>query len=276
MKKILIPTDFSKRSYQTIDYITTLFNNEYCEFYILNTYKYETSGLNAIEMLHTDDDWFDRPKQESLKQLGKLITRYTLKTINPKHTFHAISESKSLEEGIRQNVDELGIDVVILTGNGLEALGITTKNILEKIRSCPILIVPPNATASSGITLTIASSFQEQINTNELERFIRALENTKTQIGVLVLKAQNTLSDKAADHLEQLLEYLKTRSRAPIGLEFLPTTLDLADYAQSHNDEIMCVVDKKPNLFRKIGVVRTKVISKLNKLGTNPVLTVHQ
>lgn len=276
MKKILIPTDFSKRSYQTIDYITTLFNNEYCEFYILNTYKYETSGLNAIEMLHTDDDWFDRPKQESLKQLGKLITRYTLKTINPKHTFHAISESKSLEEGIRQNVDELGIDVVILTGNGLEALGITTKNILEKIRSCPILIVPPNATASSGITLTIASSFQEQINTNELERFIRALENTKTQIGILVLKAQNTLSDKAADHLEQLLEYLKTRSKAPIGLEFLPTTLDLADYAQSHNDEIMCVVDKKPNLFRKIGVVRTKVISKLNKLGTNPVLTVHQ
>lgn len=83
-------------------------------------------------MLHTDDDWFDRPKQESLKQLGKLITRYTLKTINPKHTFHAISESRSLEEGIRQNVDELGIDVVILTGNGLEALGITTKNILEK------------------------------------------------------------------------------------------------------------------------------------------------
>lgn len=146
----------------------------------------------------------------------------------------------------------------------------------KKIRSCPILIVPPNATACSGITLTIASSFQEQINTNELERFIRALENTKTQIGILVLKAQNTLSDKAADHLEQLLEYLKTRSKAPIGLEFLPTTLDLADYAQSHNDEIMCVVDKKPNLFRKIGVVRTKVISKLNKLGTNPVLTVHQ
>ncbi|MDD7886773.1 universal stress protein [Flavivirga sp. 57AJ16] len=276
MKKILIPTDFSLNSYQTVDYITTLFKNVNCEFYFLNTYKYETSGLNAIEMLQADDEWFEKPKKESLKKLGILVTRKTLKSDNPKHTFHAISESRSLAEGIKENVDKIGIDVVVLTSKGLTSLGATTENILEKIRSCPILIVPPHAKAYNGIHLIIASDFQEKINTEEIERFIKVLENTKTKIGIFVLEEQSMLSGKATDNLEIMLGYLKQLSNKPIDLEFLRPDHKLADYAASHNDKIICVVDKKPDLFRRMGIVQSKVISTLKKLNTNTVLTVHQ
>lgn len=276
MKKILIPTDFSLNSYQTIDYITTLFKNVSCEFYILNTYLYETSGLTAIEMLQADDEWFDKPKDESLNKLGKLVTRYTLKSNNPKHSFHAVSECRSVAEGIKENVDKIGVDVVVLTSKNSDSLGTTTKIILEKIRSCPVLIVPPHAIASNGISFTVASGFQEKINTEEIERFFKALVMNNTQIGILVLKEQNTLTDKEADNLEILLNYLKQLSSNSIGLEFLSPSDKLADYALSHHDEIMCVVDKKPDLFRKIGLVSSKVITILKQLKSNSVLTIHQ
>lgn len=276
MKKILIPTDFSQNSYQTVDYITRLFKNENCEFYFLNTYVYEASDLNAIEMLQADDDWFEKPKADSLEQLGKLVSHYTLQPNNQRHSFYAISEGVSLEEGIKKNIDKIGIDMVVLTSMGSNSIKPSTKDILEKIRSCPILIVPPHATASNGINLTIATDIQEKINTSEIEQFIKTLENTNTEINVLVLKEQNTLSTKAKDNLENLLEKLKHFSNNTIGLEFVKPTCRLSEYAVSHTNEIMCLVDKKPDLFRKIGLVKSKILSKLKKINTSTVLTVHQ
>ena len=242
----------------------------------IQTYNYVLSDSAFI-----DNKWcyniiyYPRRKNE-LTKLGKLVTRYTLKSNNPKHSFHAISECRSIAEGVKENVDKIGIDVVVLTSKNSNSLGTTTEVILERIRSCPVLIVPPHAIASNGINFTVASGFQEKINTEEIERFFKALAMTNTQIGILVLKEQNTLSDKEADNLEVLLNYLKQLSNNPIGLEFLSPADKLADYAISHHDEIMCVVDKKPDLFRKIGLVSSKVITILKQLKSNSVLTIHQ
>jgi nucleotide-binding universal stress UspA family protein len=276
MKKILIPTDFSLNSYQTADYITKLFKQVNCEFYFLNTFIYESTSLDAIEMLQADDEWFDKPKEESLDKLGKLVTRYTLKSNNQKHTFHAISEGRSLVEGIKEHVDKIGIDVVVLTVKGLNSLGKRVESILEQIRSCPILIVPPHAMTYNGLTLSIASDFQKKINTSELERFIKALENSNTQIGILVLKEQNTLSDKAENNLELLLNHLKQFSSKPIGLEYITPLYNLEDYVVSQHQGVLCLMDNKPDLFRKIGLVKSNLISTIEKLKSNIVLTIHQ
>ncbi|WP_431136973.1 hypothetical protein [Psychroserpens mesophilus] len=78
------------------------------------------------------------------------------------------------------------------------------------------------------------------------------------------------------NNLEVLLDYLKKYSGKTINLKFLKPACKLKDYASTHNDEIICVVDNKPDLFRKISVVKPKVISTLKELNSNTVLTVHQ
>ena len=269
-------SDFSLNSYQTIDYVIRLFINEHCEFYFLNTYTYGVAGLNAIELLQADDEWFDKPKEESLKQLGKLVERYTFNSNNPKHTFNAISECKNLIDGIKENIEKIGIDLVIVTGNAEKTVGKTTKNILEKIRSCPILIVPPHASISKEIYLTIASDFKQKINTLEIDKLIKALENTNIEIGILVLEKQNTLTTEAASNLESLLIYLKQLLNKRIGLEYIRPSYHLKDYAASNLDGIMCIIDKKPDLFRKIGLFRSNIILTLKQLRSNTVLTIHQ
>ncbi|QWX84891.1 hypothetical protein H0I23_04405 [Cellulophaga sp. HaHaR_3_176] len=276
MKKILIPTDLSLNSYQTIDYVTELFANEQCEFYFLNAYNYGLSGLNAIEMLQADEEWFDKPKKESIEQLWKLVERYTLKSKNTKHAFNAISNCMNLTDSIKKNVEELSTDLIILTGRAKENVGNTTESILEKVRNCPILIVPPHASSSDGINLTIASDFKQKININEIDRFCRTLTNTNFRVGVLVLEKQNSLSKEACNNLEGLINYLAKFSIEPIGLEYIKSSYRLKDYAASNIKGILCIIDKKPDLFRKIGLYKSNVISILKKINTNTVLTIHQ
>ncbi|WP_431134614.1 universal stress protein [Psychroserpens mesophilus] len=276
MKKILIPTNFSLNSYHTIDYVTKLFTNEYCEFYFFNSYSYGMSGLNAIELLQADDEWFDKPKIDSLKQLGRLVEKYTLKSKNSKHVFHAICEHSNLVHGLKNTVEKLDIDIVILSSRAEKTIGKTTTNVLKEIRSCPILIVPPNAPVSKGVHLTIASDFKQKINTNEINKFCKALVNTNFEIGILVLETQHSLSAEAAINLETLIVHVKQYLIQPIDIEFVQSSNHLKDYAMSHLTDIMCVIDKKPDVFRKIGLYKSKVISKLEQLRANTVLTIHQ
>jgi len=276
MKKILIPTDFSLSSIQTINNVIQLFKNESCEFYLFNAYTCGTSGLNAIEMLQADDEWFEKPKDESLKQLGKLVELYTFKSNYPKHTFNAISECINLIEGIKNTILKIDADLVILSNTAEKTIGKITENILESIRTCPILIVPPHASNGKHIQLTIASDFKQKINTSEIEKFCKTLDNTNFEIGILVLEEQNTLSNESITNLESLITYLKRYSKTSIDLEYAKSSKDLEDYAISHLDDIICVIDKKPDLFRKIGLYKSNVISTLGQLRTNTVLTIHQ
>ncbi|MDO7172310.1 hypothetical protein [Mariniflexile sp. AS56] len=276
MIKILIPTDFSLNIYQSIDYVTALYVNEYCEFYFLNTYTYDVVGLNAIELLQADDAWFDEPNEESVNKLGELVEHYTLKTNNVKHAFNAISECVGLVDGIKKSIEKIGIDLVILTSESSKNIGKTSENIIEKIRSCPILIVPSHASIHEGIYLTVVSDFKQKVNTLEIDAFCKALKNTNFEVGILVLEEKSALTTEAVNNLELLIIYLESMLDQRIGLEYINSSYHLKDYAASHVEGIMCVIDEKPDLFRKIGIHKSNVISTLGKLNTNTVLTVHQ
>ncbi|AUC76967.1 universal stress protein [Olleya sp. Bg11-27] len=276
MKKILIPIDFTLNSFQTIDYVLDLFKDEACDFYILNTYTYNTNSLDAIQMLQVDDDWFEQPKQQSIRQLGTLVERYTLNLKYVNHRFYAVSECLSLLDAIKKCINTLSIDLIILTSKKENNIGKKTKNIVDKIRSCPVLLVPPHASACKKNNLTIASDFKEKINPLEINKFLNILENTNLQITILVLGKQNTLSANASDNLETILKSMQPLLRGPIQLHYAGTFYKLKDYARAHLDGIMCIVDKKPDVFRKIGLFHSNIFSTLKQLRANTVLTIHQ
>ncbi|MEZ4792403.1 MAG: hypothetical protein R2783_02710 [Gelidibacter sp.] len=102
------------------------------------------------------------------------------------------------------------------------------------------------------------------------------MENTDFESRVLVLEEQKTLTTEASNNLESLLVYLKQLSPKQIGVEYIHPSYRLKEYAEAHPDGIICIVDKKPDLLRKIGLYKSNVISTLGKLSANIVLTIHQ
>lgn len=274
MKKILIPTDFSENSYRAIDYITELFKNEVCAFYFLNVYNYGPGGLSAIEMLQADDEWFEKPKEDSLQQLGYLLDEYTVSKTNKNHEYHVISEGLSLVKAIEKHIEIIKADLIVLKGNAK-----TNKNIeaiVGEIRVCPVLIVPQDAAFNTKLNLTIASAFIEQVRTLEIDSFLETFKNTNFRVSILAIGNKDSITDDVHRNIVLLSSHLETYLEQPVQVEFTEKSSSLKEYAMSHLNNMMCVVDNKPDLLRKFGICKSKVISTLEKLHNNPVLTIHQ
>ena len=274
MKKILIPTDFSTNSYKAIDYITELFKNEVCAFYFLNVYNYGTGGLSAIEMLQADDDWFEKPRAESLQHLGDLLDEYAVNKNNEKHEYYVISEGLSLVKAIEKHIESIDVDLIVLKGNAKISKNI--ESIVGRIRTCPVLIVPPYASMNIKINLAIASNFTEEVRTTGIDSFLETFKNTNFIITVLALTSEKDMPFETSRHIKSLCNHLENQTDKTVALEFTAKSDNLKTYAISHLSSIMCVIDKKPDLLRKIGLCKSRVISTLEKLHNNPVLTIHQ
>lgn len=276
MKKVLIPIDSLSFSDQTIDYAIKLFKNVHCDFYFLSTYNYFMNSLNALELLHAEDEWFDEPKEKSVEKLGVLIEKYSLSNRNEKHRFYAVSECMETLDAVKKNIEELSIDLVILSTQETKKVDKQNSNILNNIRTCPVLLIRSNSRVHKILQITIVSDFQQKINTEDLDLFNLPEVNTNLKLQVIVLEKHEKLSKSEKNNLQEFIEYLRASLKISVGIKYITSMDTFESYANSHSDDIVCVIDNKPDWFRKIGLVDSKVIPTLNYLQTNNVLLLHQ
>lgn len=228
-------------------------------------------------MLHEDEEWFDEPEEESRQKLDVLIKCYTSKSSGrSNHGFHAITECSSLLDAVKKYQKLLDIDLIILSSKADIGSDKENENILEHVRGCPILLMPAHASIDKKVSMTIASDFKQKINTSQIDRFRESLNGKHVEIGILVLDKQNQLPEIVTNNLETFMGYLRQFQNTKINLEYAKTGCQLKVYASSNPSGIMCLVDKKPDLLRKLGLLKSDVISKLKQLNSSTVLTVHQ
>lgn len=275
MKKILIPTDFSSDSYKCIENVVQIFKNECCDFYFLNNYSFDAYSLNALEIIQERDEWFEKPKEKSQQQLGKMVAAFTSNSIEIKHRFHAISECSDILNSVKSHVELLNIDMVILSGGTKKQHSKINRKILENIRCCPILLIPPHSCSSKKIYLTVASDFKQEIKIDELEKFCEIFLITEVKATILVLDEKNKLSENVTSNIALFIKSFKKKLASPITVKYAKSCHQLESYASSHMDEIMCLVDKKPGVLRKLGLLKSNLFFRLKKMGNNKILTIH-
>jgi len=95
-KKLLLPTDFSKNSWNAIMYAIKLFENHECDFYVLNTYSKDVYGLDSVTLLDPDEAFNKLSEKRSVQSLGDIMVRLTFENDNPNHRFHIVSRSTLL------------------------------------------------------------------------------------------------------------------------------------------------------------------------------------
>ena len=88
MKKILLPTDFSDNARNAINYALSLYKDENCKFYLLNTYTpiiynydYRMSAGGYL------GEVADVVRENSLEKLDEIEKELKEKFNNPKHQF---------------------------------------------------------------------------------------------------------------------------------------------------------------------------------------------
>lgn len=158
MKKILIPTDFSKASDKVISFALEAFNNEPCEFYFLHTYTYEVNGLDAISLLQERDDFFKKIDMNTFIKMVDQVSYFANKAPYSKHTFKLLCKNSGFAEGVKEAINKFGIDIILIGTGGKNSKTnkyVETKvNMLVKtIEKCPVMAVPFNGEAWASMGL---------------------------------------------------------------------------------------------------------------------------
>ncbi|WP_405226218.1 hypothetical protein [Dokdonia sp. Asnod1-B02] len=280
MKKILIPIYLNHHNCDAIDYAVKFFKREVCEFYFLNTYNYNVQGLNAIQLLQADEDWFERPKLESQKRLGRLIKKYSYNSRNKNHSFNAISECTGLISGMRKNITELGIDIVVVSckdklNRDVNMYCKNTSLIIDEIRACPILIMPTATKQKRNPVFALVSDFKSEISEEEIESWYEIVKLSNGSLKIVVSNSMNEMTNQQISNQTKVCYYLRTLTNSSVVVDYLNTTSDIKEFANTHSNHIISLIDKKPDFLRKYGLGHS-TITNLGPLSSSPLIALHQ
>lgn len=260
MKKILIPTDFSKNSKNSIRYAVDLFKENPCQFFILYiniegsnitekpVYEFGTNVLVEIE-----------PKAIShkLKDLEKFIA--SLSSKKEHHHFTTMREQGYFLTTIRKHIQEKEIDLIIMGTRGASELkeffiGTRSGDVITKVE-CDVLVVPDKAKFKNFKQVVIPIDFEVDFDDSILRKIANNLNSEKAQIKLLyVTKSQMPLFEEIELQQKQLVQRLSEKLPNPISFHRV-VSKQIEDgiqiFAESMNADLIIMISKDYGLIQR-------------------------
>ncbi len=277
-KRILIPTDFSKNSWNSIKYAMELYKREYCEFFILHTYFH--SGFSNESLL------IPKPSEAELgilhtvaeKDMEKLKLQMAYYSENTNHSFNFINEFGQFFDILKKTIEKQDIELIIMgtrgeTDNKDFVFGSNAVNVMEKIRNCPVFTIPGSVTFKDPNEIVFPTSFKTHYKQKELGILVEMAKLTNAPIRTLHVHNGKPLSASQKENkalLESILDSVKFTHHQLYDVD-LQTAVRC--FVQSRESEMIAIVNKKHHLF---GSIFSQPMVKQLGLHTNvPLLAMH-
>ena len=278
-KKILLPTDFSKNSWNAIQYAMKLFENQACEFYILNTYTKEFFGKDSLNRLDPDDAFNKRSENRSKRELGEIMVRLMVENENPLHKFHVLSRSEQFLDAVKNVVEELKIETIVIGAKGMTdkregKYGKNTLGIIETIRNCPVLIIPKNVSFERPKEIVLATNFKTDFKASEVKYLAEIAKLSNASVQILSLSDPGDLSLKQRKNRMRLRKYLKGVNHSFNVLHNVEMSDALSCFVEIRNSNMISYIDKKPSFWERLGFGKP-TLGKLGYFENLPVLALH-
>jgi nucleotide-binding universal stress UspA family protein len=208
MKRILLPTDFSKNAWNAISYAAQLFKNEPCTFYLLHTYTpiiYHTEFVmlnpNDIEISNIVRETAEKDMEETRK---KLVETYP----NSKHTVETIVSFNTLISEIKDQIEKLKINYIVMgtkgaTGATEVLFGTNTVHVLNHIK-CPLIAVSEKYQAESPENVLFSSDYYINFEEKHIQPIVDVVKPNKSKLNVLHVSHGYELSYKNLQNKNKL------------------------------------------------------------------------
>lgn len=278
-KKLLIPTNFSTSSWNTIQYAILLHENVECDFYILNTYAKEVYGLDSISLLDPDEVFHKRSEKRSRQGLEDMIVQLTFGNDNPKHRFHMISRSTVFIDAIKDIVSNMQIDMIIMDAIGTDnekelSYGNSTFAVIEAIRICPVLVVPKNISFNLPREIILATNFNTDFKASEVQYLAKIAKMLGASIQVLSLTDNCDLSLKQRENKVRLRKYFKDVAYSFHVIQNAKMPNALSCFVEKCESHMISFIDKKPSFLEQVGF-GTPSLAKLGYFNNIAILALH-
>ncbi len=248
MKKILVPTDFSKTADNAIQYALALAEKFSAEIMVVNAYV--PSGTSVMI------DLTDILKLESERDLR--IVEEKIKKTNPNIKLTTLAFEGDLTHAIKSCVKEESVDIIVMGttgGSGLKAkfMGSNTASIIQKIK-VPLIAVPDGGTLNEELKVAISTDLHNLKNT---EVFDFPKQIVKAHSGMFYIV--NVTEDLGKIDPVDFIDHAADVDELFTGFEHTFKFLEGDDYEREilefitiHNIDLLVVVSRKRNFVNRL------------------------
>lgn len=258
MKNVLIPTDFSKGSWNAINYALRFFENTSCNFYFLHVVRQVSLNGGETVVIPTTDVIDKVYLKPPIKKLQNIITKIKATSYNQKHRLFALTDYDYFVDSIRKHVKEKKIDFIVMGTKGAAGIkklliGSNTADIITKVK-CATLVIPEKAKFKVPDEIAFPTDFSMFYPIDSLHPLLEILGRYNSAIRVLHVKNKKTeqLSFEQIANREFLKDYFISNS---LSFHYL-TNRHLDDaiecFVNSRDIQMIVMVAKNLNYFQQI------------------------
>ncbi|WP_108801966.1 universal stress protein [Aquimarina sp. Aq107] len=278
MKRILVPTDFSNNAYSALFYATRLFQNQPCQFYILNTFEVNTPLLTGRIDTSKGDDLYQELSTKSSDSLATTFHSIVRDSEDFKHTFETISISKGLTETINKTIKNKDIDLVVMGTKGVTNtttlfMGSNTVKVIQQIKKCPVLIVPNEFDFQKPLDIAFPTDFKRFYLEKEIRPLLGIVSLFNSNLRIFHINEENKLDDIQEYNYNMLKKHLInfTHSIHWISKTGQKTTL-INDFIDEFDINLVIMINYKHSLIENI--THEPVIKKIGFHPSVPFLVI--
>ena len=258
MKSILLPTDFSKNSWNAIEYAIKFCANTPCTFYLMHVNRLAEVSVNTLDYNINSTVIEDTYIVAAKKQLASLLKKIALQfPNNSNHAFYTINEADFFIDAIRKQVLEKKINLIVMGtkgATGLEKLilGSNTADIITKVK-CNTLVVPENAKFKNIRQVAFPTDFLQFYGITTLHPIVDILEQFEATLRVLhIAKKNSDLNSDQEKNKEFVADYFSANKHSFHYLTNTKIEAAIQSFVQDNNIDIIAMVAKNLNYFQQI------------------------
>ena len=253
---ILLPTDFSKNSWNAISYAMELFKNEKCNFFFLHTYTPSFYRMDYMLGGPLFSAIPDSGVDISLAGLEKTLEDVKKSYKNSKHNYNIISAFNTLTDEINEVTIEKKIDMVVMGTQGATGakeifLGSNTVYVLRKAIA-PVLVIPENYTFQKIQKILLPSDYLTNYKDNELSTAIKMVKMNKAKLIVLHVKEEYDLTAGQEENKMALHRRLDALSTTLTELKGSLMPGAILNYVQKNEIDLLMMMNRKHSFFERI------------------------
>jgi nucleotide-binding universal stress UspA family protein len=277
-KRILVPTDFSENAWNALNYASKLYKTESVDFFILNAFKVESYDIESIFVAKLGDEEYDKALEQSEKKLKKLLMSIEFKNAYPNHTYFSMSIFDTPLEAIKEAVELKDIDLVVMGSKGVTnsksvIYGSSTINAMEKVRNCPVLVIPNMTKCTEPKEIVFPTSFKTHFKRRELKYLYEIAKITSSAVRILHINTEKQLTDLQRKNKDLLEEFLDAIDYSFKWLDHVSVNAGLEEFVRRRGSDIIVFINKKHTFLDSI--FSRPLVKDLGASSQIPVLVLH-
>jgi len=278
MKKILVPTDFSKNAYAALFYATKLFSDEALQITILHSFGEEVGKLTSRVDIGRSENIIEKLYRQSDEDGQQLVHQITLDSSKVAHKFEVISTPATLSKTINKLVSTEGIDLVVMGSKGRTGaedvlVGSTTVKITKSLEGCPLLIVPREVDYVIPTNIAFATDFNDFYQLSKLRPIVRLVRQYNSNLHVVHVGAEGDLNVLQHQNLEH---YKNDLTEYDTEFHFIPKKENISktlhNFIDGRNMDLLALVYHKHAFLKQL--FREPVVSRVGKHTHTPTLVI--